>query len=79
MLWGDLPLTLLHLFLVLGGGTAQQEGQGPIKKPSEPQTGSETTIVFPDNGKTSSYQGNIVNSFQPKNFFESFFYTADFL
>lgn len=60
---GDLPLTLLHLFLLLGGGTAQQQGQGPIKVPPEPGTGPDTDIIFPEPEKTSSYQDCPVDIF----------------
>ncbi|XP_068101357.1 collagen alpha-1(VI) chain [Hyperolius riggenbachi] len=63
MLRGDLPLTLLHLFLLLGGGIGQQQGQGPIKVPPEPGIGGDTTIIIPEPGKTSSFQDCPVDIF----------------
>ncbi|XP_075036561.1 collagen alpha-1(VI) chain [Mixophyes fleayi] len=54
MLRGDLPLTLLQLFLLFEGGLTQQ---GPIKIPSEPATGPDTEISIPDPDRSvSSYQ-----------------------
>lgn len=65
MLRGDLPLTLLHLYLLLGGGTAQQQGQGqvPIKDPSQPGTGPGTDIIFPPSDRKSSFQDCPVDIF----------------
>ncbi|KAG8559386.1 hypothetical protein GDO81_017324 [Engystomops pustulosus] len=63
MLRGDLPLTLLHLYLLLGGGIAQQQGKDPIKDPSLPGTGGNTEIIFPTPDRKSSYQDCPVDIF----------------
>ncbi|XP_044159386.1 collagen alpha-1(VI) chain [Bufo gargarizans] len=64
MLRGDLPLTLLHLFLLLGGGIGQQgQGQIPIKDGNQPGTGGGTEIFFPPSDRKSSYQDCPVDIF----------------
>ncbi|KAM9305162.1 collagen alpha-1(VI) chain [Gastrophryne carolinensis] len=63
MLRGDLPLTLLQLFLLLGGGMTQQQGQGDAKVPGQPGTGPGTEIVFPEPERTSAFQDCPVDIF----------------
>ncbi|XP_053554876.1 collagen alpha-1(VI) chain [Bombina bombina] len=61
ILQGNLPVTLLHLFLLVGGGLAQQD---PIKRPPEGGTGSGSTqIIIPGPNKVSAFQDCPVDLF----------------
>ncbi|KAM4626624.1 collagen alpha-1(VI) chain [Discoglossus pictus] len=62
MAQAPLPVTLLQLFLLVGGGLAQQ---GPIKVPPEGGTGSGGTIIpiIPGPGRVSSFQDCPVDLF----------------
>uniref|UniRef100_A0A8C5QN31 Collagen alpha-1(VI) chain n=1 Tax=Leptobrachium leishanense TaxID=445787 RepID=A0A8C5QN31_9ANUR len=64
MLQGDLPLTLLQVFLLVGGGLTQQQGQIPDKRPPQTGTGGgDTTIIFPGPKRTNSFQDCPVDIF----------------
>ncbi|XP_063789352.1 collagen alpha-1(VI) chain [Pseudophryne corroboree] len=65
MLRGFLPLALLHLCLLFEGGIAQQGGiKDPIKDPSQPATGPNSTIIgFDPDRPRSSYQDCPVDIF----------------
>ncbi|XP_063286128.1 collagen alpha-1(VI) chain [Pelobates fuscus] len=64
MLQGDLPLTLLQIVLLVGGGFTQQQGQVPDKKPPQPGTGEKgTQIIIPGPERTNSFQDCPVDIF----------------
>ncbi|KAM8934139.1 collagen alpha-1(VI) chain [Pelodytes ibericus] len=60
MLRGDLPLTLLQIFLLTGGGLTQQ---GPIKVPEPGTGGGGTQIIIPGPDRTNSFQDCPVDIF----------------